>query len=126
MSDGFQKASGTSGRRKDLTFVNHIFEFSSVGCLGNRSRTRNDRGQHTRSDTGYVYDDLLQPLGGGTDGTVYSMESYQSLIVVGGSFQQVYQREGSPLRSGSLSVWDSLNSDWLLIGRTTHPDATVL
>jgi hypothetical protein len=126
---GFKKA--TSSGRKDLTVVNHIFEFSSVGCLGNREssssrRARNGRGQRTRSDAGYVYDDLLQPLGGGTDGTVYSMENYQNLIVVGGSFQQVYQREGSPLRSGSLAAWDPLNSDWLLIGQTPHPDATVL
>jgi hypothetical protein len=68
----------------------------------------------------------VQKFGGGTDGTVYSMESYQNLIVVGGSFQQVYKREGSPLRSGSLAAWDPLNSDWLLIGRTPHPDATVL
>jgi len=59
----------------------------------------------------------VEPLGAGLDGTVYALTNFRDLLVVAGSFSQLYQGKeggGKSLASGGLGVWDG--HQWGLLG----------
>ena len=136
---GFRTASRSKTSQPLL--VNHIFEFNNVACSSvegesgaiSLSRTADTAGiagdgriQRTPSRSGYKTE-FLQSMGSGTDGPVHSMDIYQGLVVVGGTFGHVYSPfPDSRLHSGGLAAWHPNRSEWSLIGRTPHPDASVL
>ena len=124
---GFQKILG-AGYSVPLV-VNHVFEFTNIGSVGiggdgGISKDGDGRGQRSRSGSGYKTP-LVESLGDGTDGPVHSMTSYHNMIVIGGSFGQVYPVEGNPIISGGLAAWNPIKAEWLLIDRTPLRDAIV-
>jgi hypothetical protein len=123
---GFKKAVGPS--HQVPLVVSHVFEFTNVACGGRGgggiSGEGDGRGERSRKGIGYKTP-LLDTLGDGTDGPVYSMTAYHDLIIVGGSFGKVFPEEGSLLLSGGLAAWDPVARAWSLVGRTPLPDAVV-
>jgi hypothetical protein len=117
------------GRGQEAPLVtNNVVEFTNVACSAPAQGIGSDSSRHMQrahARNGFSTP-LLESLGHGTDGPVHTMATYQDLIVVGGSFGQVYSPSGSPLLSGGLAAWDPRKDQWSLIGRTPLPDATVL